>query len=89
MSLLHLALAALCGVAAVSGAPPLLNGEYQIQPIVEKVAGASCFPALDFVKPATLPKDNTKWWCDASTEYAFVGFSYEVTACEYFGLSGS
>ncbi|KAF8200955.1 glycoside hydrolase superfamily [Pholiota molesta] len=22
------------------------------------------------------------WWCDPATEYAFVGFSYEVTACQ-------
>ena len=41
-----------------------------------------CFPALGFVMPPFLPPDNTHWWCDPSTEYAFVGFSYEVTACE-------
>ena len=41
-----------------------------------------CFPALDFKMPDLVPKDNTDWWCDPSTEYAFVGFSYEVTACE-------
>ena len=47
---------------------------------------SSCFPALDFHKPLVLPQDNTHWWCDPSTEYAFVGFSYEVTACEVFYL---
>ncbi|TFY58114.1 hypothetical protein EVJ58_g6619 [Rhodofomes roseus] len=41
-----------------------------------------CFPALGFVMPPVLPPDNTLWWCDPSTEYAFVGFSYEVTACQ-------
>ena len=41
-----------------------------------------CFPALGFEMPLFLPKDNTDWWCDPATEYAFVGFSYEVTACE-------
>lgn len=35
--------------------------------------------------PETVPHDSQlkNWWCDPSTEYAFVGFSYEVTACEY------
>ena len=42
-----------------------------------------CFPALGFTMPLDLPKDNTDWWCDPATEYAFVGFSYEVTACEF------
>lgn len=41
-----------------------------------------CFPALGFEKPLVLPKNNTHWWCDPTTEYAFVGFSYEVTACK-------
>ncbi|KAI0940593.1 hypothetical protein AcW1_003749 [Taiwanofungus camphoratus] len=41
-----------------------------------------CFPALGFIVPPVLPPDNTHWWCDPSTEYAFVGFSYEVTACQ-------
>lgn len=41
----------------------------------------TCFPALNFDMPTTLPKDNTEWWCNPSTEFAFLGFSYEVTAC--------
>ncbi|KAK0212161.1 glycoside hydrolase superfamily [Desarmillaria ectypa] len=32
--------------------------------------------------PATPPSTTNNWWCDMSTEYAFVGFSYEVTACQ-------
>lgn len=42
-----------------------------------------CFPALGFVTPQRTPEDFEleHWWCDPSTEYAFVGFSYEVTAC--------
>ncbi|KAH8108086.1 glycoside hydrolase superfamily [Cristinia sonorae] len=32
--------------------------------------------------PSSVPKTLTDWWCDASTEYAFLGFSYEVTACQ-------
>ena len=42
-----------------------------------------CFPALGFQMPLVLPEDNTDWWCDPTTEYAFVGFSYEVTACKW------
>lgn len=41
-----------------------------------------CFPALGFAPPLLLPSDNTNWWCDPKTEYAFLGFSYEVTACK-------
>ena len=31
--------------------------------------------------PSTVPTTLDNWWCDYSSEYAFVGFSYEVTAC--------
>ncbi|KAK0212163.1 glycoside hydrolase superfamily [Desarmillaria ectypa] len=44
----------------------------------------SCFPAIGFKMPATPPSTTNNWWCDMSTEYAFVGFSYEVTACQGF-----
>ncbi|KAJ7284400.1 B-(1-6) glucan synthase [Mycena rebaudengoi] len=46
------------------------------------VAPPNCFPALGFKMPASVPSSLTNWWCDTSTEYAFVGFSYEVTACQ-------
>jgi len=42
---------------------------------------ASCFPALDFEMPTTVPSSLENWWCDSDTEYAFVGFSYEITQC--------
>ncbi|KAJ7173964.1 glycoside hydrolase superfamily [Mycena crocata] len=32
--------------------------------------------------PSTTPSSLTNWWCDTNTEYGFVGFSYEVTACQ-------
>ncbi|RPD78317.1 glycoside hydrolase family 17 protein [Lentinus tigrinus ALCF2SS1-7] len=32
--------------------------------------------------PDNVPQDTTNWWCDPSTEHAFLGFSYEVTACQ-------
>ncbi|KAA1472847.1 glycoside hydrolase [Dentipellis sp. KUC8613] len=32
--------------------------------------------------PASIPQDNTQWWCAMEDEYAFLGFSYEITACQ-------
>ncbi len=54
-------------------------------PVTDNVKNSTatpCFPALDFKAPSHLPKGLDHWWCDPKTEYAFVGFSYEVTACE-------
>nr|ADX07325.1 putative B-(1-6) glucan synthase [Flammulina velutipes] len=45
-------------------------------------SAASCFPALGFSMPSWVPSSTNGWWCDPSTEYAFVGFSYEVTECQ-------
>jgi len=42
---------------------------------------SNCFPAIGFKTPAQVPRSIEGWWCDPATEYAFVGFSYEVTAC--------
>jgi hypothetical protein len=47
---------------------------------------SNCFPALDFETPSTLPDSTEGWWCDPTIEYAFVGFSYEVTPCEFAAL---
>ncbi|CCM06261.1 uncharacterized protein FIBRA_08511 [Fibroporia radiculosa] len=50
----------------------------------EALPAPFCFPALGFVMPPILLPDDALsfWWCDPSKEYAFVGFSYEVTACQ-------
>ncbi|RDX50087.1 glycoside hydrolase family 17 protein [Polyporus arcularius HHB13444] len=45
-------------------------------------SASNCFPALGFQMPDEVPQDTNNWWCDASTEYAFLGFSYEVSACQ-------
>ncbi|TCD60968.1 hypothetical protein EIP91_009249 [Steccherinum ochraceum] len=45
-------------------------------------SSASCFPALNFVMPSSVPDHLDGWWCPPSTEYAFMGFSYEVTECQ-------
>ncbi|KAM5531861.1 hypothetical protein V8D89_014491 [Ganoderma adspersum] len=42
----------------------------------------NCFPALGFNPPANVPDSLDGWWCDDKTEYAFLGFSYEVSACQ-------
>ncbi|KAJ3516518.1 hypothetical protein NLJ89_g1076 [Agrocybe chaxingu] len=41
-----------------------------------------CFPALGFTMPTAVPSSTNNWWCNYDTEYAFMGFSYEVTACQ-------
>lgn len=43
----------------------------------------SCFPAIGFTMPASIPDSLTDWWCSPDTEYAFLGFSYDVTSCEF------
>ena len=47
------------------------------------VPHSDCFPALGFKKPSSVPSSVEGWWCDPATEYAFVGFSYEVSACGF------
>ncbi|KAG6831507.1 hypothetical protein H0H92_009775 [Tricholoma furcatifolium] len=46
------------------------------------LAAPHCFPALGFIMPSNVPASLDDWWCDPHTEYAFVGFSYEVTQCQ-------
>ncbi|KAI0278503.1 glycoside hydrolase superfamily [Russula aff. rugulosa BPL654] len=43
---------------------------------------ANCFPSLGFSTPSNVPRSTDNWWCGATTEYAFLGFSYEVTSCQ-------
>ncbi|KAH9176339.1 glycoside hydrolase superfamily [Lactarius sanguifluus] len=43
---------------------------------------SACFPALGFTTPSDVPASTDGWWCDPVDEYAFLGFSYEVTACQ-------
>lgn len=45
---------------------------------------ANCFPSLGFPMPNATPRTLDGWWCDQRDEYAFLGFSYEVTECESF-----
>lgn len=52
-------------------------------PTAELRATSNCFPGFNFKMPEGPPSSLTNWWCDSDSEYAFVGFSYEVTACEY------
>lgn len=55
-----------------------------VVPRAKHAAEGGCFPALGFKMPHSTPSDSSleTWWCDPSTEYAFVGFSYEITACQ-------
>jgi hypothetical protein len=47
----------------------------------DAAATPNCFPAIGFKTPTAVPSTTNDWWCDKSAEYAFVGFSYEVTEC--------
>lgn len=45
-------------------------------------SSGSCFPALDFNMPSSVPSSLDGWWCSPTDEYAFLGFSYEISACQ-------
>lgn len=42
----------------------------------------SCFPAVGFNMPDRVPSFLQGWWCSPDNEYAFMGFSYEVSTCQ-------
>ena len=75
------------GKASVEVTPPYgtkSTGKLIVGPEgAHPVARTSCYPAIGFQRPdeSDLPHDTSDWWCPADEEYAFVGFSYEVTAC--------
>lgn len=50
------------------------------------VEAASCFPAVGFKMPSSVPSSIDNWWCEMDTEYGFLGFSYEVSACAHDSL---
>ena len=84
---LFLALHQLPAVAGHPSASTRTSHELNKVPITVEgssagAAGSSCFPAIGFTMPSSVPSSLTNWWCNANTEYAFVGFSYEVTACK-------
>lgn len=90
LSLLFLVLAGLPNALSVpldDAAPP--NNVATNSTVLTKspaLPAPLCFPSLGFVMPDVLPPDNTEWWCDPATEYAFLGFSYEITDCEHIFL---
>lgn len=43
---------------------------------------SDCFPSIGFRMPQEPPSSSNGWWCSMDSEYAFVGFSYEVSQCE-------
>ena len=64
----------------------LFNNTFFIPTSESKLAASAdvpCFPALGFKMPANVPSSLDGWWCDSSVEYAFVGFSYEITQCKF------
>ncbi|KAG1752938.1 hypothetical protein EDB19DRAFT_1670675 [Suillus lakei] len=59
---------------SVGSAPPA--------PAPSANGSSSCFPSAGFNMPSSVPSSTDGWWCSPNTEYAFLGFSYEVTACQ-------
>ncbi|KAJ3562847.1 hypothetical protein NP233_g9320 [Leucocoprinus birnbaumii] len=55
-----------------------------VQDLTISLRGSDCFPALGFKMPKEPPSSLNGWWCSMSSEYAFVGFSYEVSECQSF-----
>ncbi|KAK4048973.1 hypothetical protein OIO90_005608 [Microbotryomycetes sp. JL221] len=47
-------------------------------------SGSGCFPANARAIPSTPATASalSQWWCPESTEYAFLGFSYALYACQ-------
>jgi hypothetical protein len=43
----------------------------------------NCFTAVGFKMPNATPTSLTNWWCNTDTEYAFVGFSYDISHCDF------
>ncbi|KAL0956472.1 hypothetical protein HGRIS_002618 [Hohenbuehelia grisea] len=58
------------------------HGVAKSQPKKHFLGAPHCFPSLGFKMPKNTPSSLTNWWCDPLTEYAFLGFSYEVEACQ-------
>lgn len=47
-------------------------------------SNSNCFPAVGFKMPDAKPTSLTGWWCDLNVEYAFLGFSYDTSPCDFF-----
>jgi hypothetical protein len=63
----------------------IIYGLPSVSPSVNDTTSSLCFPSLGFKMPTEVPSDSIisqdKWWCSPTTEHAFLGFSYEITAC--------
>lgn len=60
----------------------LIDGQITVSVDPEEPQASSCFPGLGFKMPSSTPKSLDDWWCNATSEYAFLGFSYEISACK-------
>lgn len=47
----------------------------------------NCFPAVGFNTPSSVPASMDGWWCDPDDEFGFLGFSYEISTCEFTDVS--
>ena len=49
----------------------------------------NCFPAVGFNTSSDVPASTDGWWCNPADEFGFLGFSYEITTCEFSDVSFS
>ncbi|KAL9935568.1 hypothetical protein V8E36_005916 [Tilletia maclaganii] len=71
----------LSGIMDAFGATVASQFNFQSPPVLQPKR--SCFPALDFKMPNYVPSTDALdgWWCDMRDEYAFMGFSYDLSSC--------
>ncbi|KAJ2918500.1 hypothetical protein MD484_g1937, partial [Candolleomyces efflorescens] len=81
---LRATISAVCAYVAV-GHPTKHNSTVDVfdNRATQTSAPPNCFPAIGFKMPNSVPSSLNNWWCEGSTEYAFMGFSYETTAYIY------
>lgn len=68
-------------VKALSNGPPTTPNT-TTSAASQSPASTGCFPSAGFKMPSDAPSSTDNWWCEADSEYAFMGFSYEITQCE-------
>lgn len=71
----------------MSNATALPHSPNSVSPSKLISTTSNCFPSLNFKMPSSVPNSLDNWWCPVNTEYAFMGFSYEITACWFHHLA--
>ncbi|KAF9440594.1 glycoside hydrolase family 17 protein [Macrolepiota fuliginosa MF-IS2] len=70
------------GASPVNSTKTIDDDDEQENNVSDRLTG--CFPGIGFQMPQSPPSSLDGWWCNLNSEYAFVGFSYEVEQCQSF-----